>query len=55
MRCGDTFFGEIKVKGGPDDVSGNTFERNPNGVIFKLGGPDKIPVGYRVHDNVVRD
>ena len=37
------------------DVSGNTFERNPNGVIFKLGGPDKIPVGYRVHDNVVRD
>ncbi len=37
------------------DISGNTFEKSPNGVIFKLGGLDKVPAGYRVHDNVIKD
>lgn len=33
------------------DISGNVFENCPNGVIYKLGGLDKLPAGYRVHDN----
>jgi len=36
------------------DISGNVFEKNPNGVIYKLGGLDKLPKGYRVHDNIIK-
>lgn len=35
------------------DISGNVFESCPNGLIYKLGGLDKLPAGYRVHDNVL--
>ena len=36
------------------DVSGNTFENAPRGLIFKRGGIDTLPPGYRIHDNTVR-
>lgn len=36
------------------DVSGNTFENAPRGLIFKRGGIDTLPPGYRIHDNAVR-
>ncbi len=36
------------------DVSGNTFENAPRGLLFKSGGLDTMPPGYRIHDNVVR-
>lgn len=35
------------------DVSGNTFENCPRGVLFKLGGLDQVPAGYRMHDNSI--
>ena len=35
------------------DVTGNTFEEAPRGIIYKSGGLDKIPAGYRIHDNEV--
>jgi len=35
------------------DVSGNTFENAPRGLIHVRGGIDNLPSGYRVHDNVV--
>ena len=36
------------------DVSENTFENAPRGLIYKSGGLDTLPTGYRVHDNIVR-
>ena len=35
-------------------VSGNTFENAPRGLIFRSGGIDTLPPGYRIHDNTVR-
>ena len=35
-------------------VTGNTFEKMSHGLIFKLGGIDKIPSGYRIYGNTVR-
>ena len=35
-------------------VSGNTFEDAPWGLLFKSGGLDKLPAGYRIRDNVYR-
>ena len=37
------------------DVSGNTFENAPRGIVHKRGGIDKMPSGYRIHDNAVLD
>jgi len=36
------------------DVTGNTFENAPRGLIHKRGGIATMPAGYRVHDNIVR-
>ena len=36
------------------EVTGNTFENAPRGLIHKSGGLDTLSSGYRVHDNVVR-
>ncbi len=36
------------------DVFGNMFEDAPRGVMYKSGGLDKVPAGYRVHDNVLK-
>ena len=35
-------------------VAGNTFEDAPYGLVFKSGGLDKMPAGYRIRDNVLR-
>ena len=35
-------------------VTGNTFENMSRGLIFKLGGMDKIPPGYRIYGNTMR-
>ena len=35
-------------------VSGNTFEDAPQGLLYKSGGLDKLPAGYRIRDNVLR-
>lgn len=35
-------------------VSGNTFEDAPWGLLYKSGGLDKLPAGYRIRDNVLR-
>ncbi len=35
-------------------VTGNTFENMSRGLIFKLGGIEKIPPGYRIYGNTVR-
>ena len=35
-------------------VTGNTFENMSRGLIFKLGGIDKIPQGYRIYGNTVK-
>ncbi len=37
------------------DISGNTFEVMPYGLIYCKDGPDKLPAGYRVHDNVCKE
>lgn len=34
------------------DVSGNTFEDAPRALVYKSGGLDKLPKGYRIHDNI---
>ena len=36
------------------DVSNNTFDGHPRGILYKLGGNDKVPAGYRMHDNCIR-
>ena len=36
------------------DVSGNTFEECPYGVLYKAGGLKRLPKGYRMHDNIVK-
>jgi len=36
------------------DVTGNTFEDAPWGLVYKSGGADKIPAGYRVYGNVLK-
>ena len=35
-------------------VTGNTFENMSRGLIFNLGGIDKIPPGYRIYGNTVK-
>jgi hypothetical protein len=35
-------------------VTGNTFESVSRGLIFKSGGADKIPQGYRIYGNTVK-
>ena len=36
------------------DVSGNVFEKMPNGLMFVFGGAGKLSPGYRIHGNAVR-
>lgn len=36
------------------EVTGNVFEKVSSGLIYKRGGLDTLPSGYRVHDNVIR-
>jgi len=33
------------------DVSGNKFEAAPRGILYKSGGKETLPSGYRIHDN----
>ena len=35
-------------------VTGNTFENMSRGLIFNLGGADKIPPGYRIYGNTIK-
>lgn len=35
-------------------VSGNTFEDAPRGLVYKSGGLDKMPAGFRIRDNRLR-
>ena len=35
-------------------VTGNTFENMSHGLIFKLGGVETIPPGYRIYGNAVK-
>jgi hypothetical protein len=37
------------------EISGNTFENMPYGLIFALNGVENLPPGYRIDGNIVKE